>query len=79
MNNCRGCKGKKQVHGRPREMGLRAEYPNEIVVVYQAFLKDSPLLLKLFRCTSLAIGPFNKYCGRTYMIYFSCNDKKYSL
>ena len=40
MKNCRGCKGKKQVHGRPREIGLRAEYPNEIVVVDQAFMKD---------------------------------------
>ena len=40
INNCQVCKGIKQVHCRPKNIGLKAEYPNEIVVVDQAFLKD---------------------------------------
>lgn len=28
INNCETCKGFKQVHGRPRNIGPRAEYPN---------------------------------------------------
>ena len=40
ISNCKACSEFKQPHTRPRDFGLRAEYPNEIMVADQAFLKD---------------------------------------
>ena len=40
IQNCKACKSVKQPHGRPKDFGIKAEFPNEIVVMDQAFLKD---------------------------------------
>ena len=40
VSNCKTCCEFKQPHTRPRDFGLRAEFPNEIMVADQAFLKD---------------------------------------
>ena len=40
IKNCSTCLSIKQPHGRPKDFGIKAEFPNEIVVMDQAFLKD---------------------------------------
>lgn len=40
LQSCKACKSMKQPHGRPKDFGIKAEFPNEVVVMDQAFLKD---------------------------------------
>ena len=40
IQNCKTCKSVKQPHGRPKDFGTEAEFPNEILVMDKAFLKD---------------------------------------
>ena len=40
LRSFKTCKPMKQPHGRPKDFGIKAEFPNEVVVMDQAFLKD---------------------------------------